>query len=113
LLAWFRGARSRLLSHRPAKSAGGRAALRHPPGTPDGSPLQQHLGENLAAVIHFCAAVFILSLAAISFYFAHQESSQRARRNRRVVTFHRLCGWLILAAVGCVGIGGILHLTIW
>jgi hypothetical protein len=38
------------------------------------SPVQQQFGETRVAAIHFaCAVVFILSLAAICFYFAYRE----------------------------------------
>ena len=45
--------------------------MRHHTGTEWVFPVQQQFGETQVATIHFaCAFVFILSLAAICFYFA-------------------------------------------
>ena len=70
------------------------------------APVQQYLGENVVATIHFTsAAVFILSLAGISFYFACRA---RAKGNELVAGIHRVSGWVILAAVGWIIAGGLL-----
>ena len=69
--------------------------------------MQQQLGETTAATIHFvCATVFILSLAAISFYFACRA---KAKERTRVAWIHQACGIAILVAVAWVAIGGLLH----
>jgi hypothetical protein len=71
------------------------------------SPVQQRLGETPVATIHFvCAAVFILSLAAICFYFAYRE--QRAG-NGGVAWFQGICGFVIVAAVVLVAVGAVTH----
>jgi hypothetical protein len=71
------------------------------------SPVQQQLGETLTATVHFaCAAVFILSLAAICFYFAYRE---RRAGNVGVAKFQQVCGWIILTAVAWVAVGGLMH----
>jgi hypothetical protein len=71
------------------------------------SPVQQQLGETLVATIHFaCAAVFILSLAGICFYFAYRE---RSAGNVGVAWFQRACGLVIVAAVAWVAVGGVMH----
>jgi hypothetical protein len=70
------------------------------------SPVQQLLHETPVATIHFtCAAVFILSLAGISFYFACRA---RRKRNEVAAAIHRICGYVILAAVGWIALGGVL-----
>lgn len=74
------------------------------------SPVQQYFGETLVATIHFaCASVFILSLAAISFYFSLRAG---VKAQPAVARIHRTCGTVILAAVAWVGIGGALHLNL-
>jgi hypothetical protein len=58
------------------------------------TPLQERLGEAQASRIHFtAAAVFILSLAAISFLFGRSEATAWRRRA------HLGCGAAIVAAV--------------
>jgi hypothetical protein len=69
------------------------------------SPVQQWLGETLVATIHFgCAVVFILSLAAICFYFAYRE---RTGGNSGAAWFQRICACVIVAAVLWAVIGGV------
>jgi len=76
------------------------------------SPIEQAFGEALTARIHsVAAAVFILSLAVISFLFAHRE--KKYNQSRRWNWFHNFCGAAILAAVAWVIIGGALHFDIW
>jgi len=71
------------------------------------SPVQQELGETLVATVHFvCATVFILSLAAICFYFAQRE---RRAGNAGVAWFQRACGIAIIAAVAWIAVGGVMH----
>jgi MFS family permease len=74
------------------------------------SPLQQQLGEQLVAGIHFAAAaVFILSLAWLCFVFADPKR-EKSPRMRAIV---RACGWVILAAVAWTVVGGFLKANIW
>jgi Protein of unknown function (DUF998) len=71
------------------------------------SPVQQWLGEELVATIHFvCAVVFILSLAGICFYFAYRE---RTAGNAGAAWFQRACGGVIVAAVMWAIIGGFME----
>src|ERR1700754_2952853 len=61
-------------------------------------PIQQALGEGLAATIHFTfALIFIVSLAFIAFVFAYREKTHR--NNNRMALVQRACGWVIIAAV--------------
>jgi hypothetical protein len=82
------------------------------PAPADCSPVQQRLGESHVAVIHLtCAAVFILSLAAISFLFARRERKYTRDETMAKVQFG--CGMLILVAVAWVALGSALHATVW
>lgn len=95
------------------------------PGLADGAPLcgsepapagcsavQQALGETPTAVVHFvCAAVFILSLAAIAFLFAYRE--KKYENDTRMALVQRICGWAIIVAILWVGLGFLVDLTIW
>lgn len=77
---------------------------------PEGcSPIQQQLGENTVAVIHFaCAAVFILSLAWIcTFIFAYRE--KRYKKNAAMTAVMYLCGGAIVAGIAWAIFG----VTIW
>jgi hypothetical protein len=77
-----------------------------PPGC---TALQQRLGEDLVAGVHFTfAAIFILSLAAICFIFARRE--ERFTQNRRQARFHRICGSVILLGVAWVVVGNLASL---
>jgi len=74
--------------------------------------LQQTLGENATATIHFVsAAIFILSLAAIAFLFAYRE--KKYENDVRMALVQKICGWAIIAALVWVGLGFVLNLTIW
>jgi len=75
------------------------------------SPIEQALGEALTARIHAAAAAaFILSLAVISFLFAHRE--KKYNNDDIGKRFHIFCGVAILAAVAWVAIGGALKIDI-
>jgi hypothetical protein len=84
-----------------------------PTGRDDGSTLaptrlQQVLGEGTVNVIHFvCAAVFVGSLAALSYWFGVRESHRTerrpgsARRSPRFWrTYHWTCTAIMVLAVG-------------
>ncbi|MGC5019337.1 hypothetical protein [Micromonospora sp. DT47] len=76
------------------------------------SPVQQQLGETLTATIHFvCAAVFILSLAAIAFLFAYRERKWNDSTGMWLV--QKICGWVIIAAVLWVAVGEMIDATVW
>ena len=67
------------------------------------TPLQDRLGESVVAGIHFTAAgVFILSLAAISYYFGKREGARPRIAGRRSPrfwqTYHWICAGTIAAA---------------
>jgi hypothetical protein len=79
------------------------------------APIQQLLGEQLVATIHFVGAgVFIVTLALISFSFARERGYKESARMR---IFQYICGAVIIAAaLGVVvseltGIRGIGELT--
>ncbi|NUO57359.1 MAG: hypothetical protein HOV71_00805 [Hamadaea sp.] len=75
------------------------------------APIQQALGENTVAIVHFvCAAVFISCLAAIAFIFAYRE--KKYENDRRMALVQKICGWAIVAAVVWVAVGGLLRLTL-
>lgn len=79
-----------------------------PPGC---TQLQQAFGEKIVATGHFIsAAIFILSLAAICFVFAHRERIHSGKAAR--VRIHWVCGVVILAAVAWVGVGRVLTVEI-
>jgi hypothetical protein len=67
------------------------------------TPLQQRLGEETVSRIHMiCAAVFILSLAAISFLFGRREGRRPDRtpeQRRRGKLLHWTCGFVIIGTV--------------
>jgi hypothetical protein len=101
-VTWFPTSRPQLTDGAPRCGA-----VPEPAGC---SPVQQYLGETPAATIHFvCATVFILSLAAISFYFACRARTKAAPAVARI---HSACGSTILAAVAWIGVGGVLHLDL-
>jgi hypothetical protein len=70
------------------------------------TPLQQRLGERNVSTGHLvCAAIFILSLAVISFLFGRREGLRPDRNPEQQVRGRRLhyaCGWAILGAVAYV-----------
>lgn len=93
------------------------------PNLPDGAPLcgetpepagcsalQQLLGETLVASVHFVfAAIFILSLAAACFYFAHRE---RRSENLALAKLQRACGIVIVLSVLLVIVGALTGLQL-
>ncbi|HEX5595135.1 MAG TPA: hypothetical protein VFX61_03795 [Micromonosporaceae bacterium] len=75
------------------------------------TPLQEALGETPVAFVHFaCAAVFILSLAVISFLFGLREGKRAQQRDGQWVKmsptfwrhFHWACATVIVLAVAFV-----------
>jgi putative copper export protein len=71
------------------------------------TPLQDLLSETTVERIHFiAAAVFIASLAVISYYFAKPPPNQRTRRSfwRR---YHLACAGFIVAALILAAVAGI------
>lgn len=91
--------------------------------TPDGcSPVQQWLGENLVAGIHFTfATIFILSLARIGFLFAKREKDTKEPESKIRILFSKAsririlyaCAWVIVGAVAVAIIGALWKFTIW
>ena len=91
------------------------------------SPVQQWLGENLVATLHFAfAAIFILSLARIGFLFAKREKELEKDAERQSSPIRILssrtaraqilyaCSWVIVGAVGLAIVGAtIWKFTIW
>jgi hypothetical protein len=75
-------------------------------------PIQQRLGEELVAGIHYAfAAVFILCLAAIAFLFAYR--ARQYERNRTMAAFQDVCGWVILAAALGAVVGELSGTRLW
>lgn len=79
---------------------------------PDGcAPVQQRLGEEVTAALHYTfAAIFILSLAAIAFLFAYR--ARQYDRNRVMALVQDVCGWLIIAAVLGAAVGELAGVTV-
>lgn len=76
------------------------------------SAIQQQLGENVVAAIHYTsAAIFIVSLGVLAFYFASRE--RRHTNNTGLANVLKLCGVAIFAAVAWVIVGGLLRATFW
>jgi hypothetical protein len=67
------------------------------------TPLQRELGESLVVRVHYtCAAVFILSLAAISWRFGtreHARPNRTADQQTRWWVYHRACSATVVGAV--------------
>ncbi len=82
------------------------------PTPPSCAPVQTLLGEHATAGIHFfCAAVFILSLSALCFVFAHRMSVHEPTKKTRHI--HTICGVLILVAVAWVAVGGLKNVDVF
>lgn len=76
------------------------------------SAIQQQLGETVVAGIHYTsAAIFIVSLGVLAFYFASRE--RRFTSNIGLANVLQLCGVVIFAAVAWVIVGGLLDATFW
>ena len=79
-----------------------------PPGC---SPIQQQLGEQLVAGIHFtCAAIFILSLAFLCFVFAVREKNYKDSPELAVTL--RVLGFVIIGAVVGTVVANLLNISI-
>jgi hypothetical protein len=71
-----------------------------PPEGTDLTSLQDLLGESVVTTIHYVsAAVFIASLAVISFFFGVREGSRAPREGRRSPTFWRWYHWSWAATI--------------
>lgn len=82
---------------------------RPPFSTTPPTPLQQRWGEHPVAAAHFaCAAVFILSLAALCFVFAARDR----RWGGGHPALHRACGVVILVAVAWAVAGFVVDLDL-
>jgi hypothetical protein len=72
------------------------------------TPLQERLGESAVATIHYAsAAVFISSLAVISYFFGKREGARAPRPGQRRPprfwrTFHWACAGVIAAALAFI-----------
>lgn len=78
----------------------------------DCSPIQQQLGEQMTATVHFaCAAVFILSLARIAALFAYRDKG--SNREDGMALVQKICMWVIIAAVVGVVVGELLDVVVW
>jgi Protein of unknown function (DUF998) len=115
-LSTIAGSAALLVALFPTKRSG--LAPTEPFCGPDSDPVpegctrvQQLLGETTVASFHFlCAGLFILALALICLLvFAKSEETKGHQRAR----FHRLCGWMIVAAVLWVVLGGVWGLEIF
>ena len=64
------------------------------------TPLQDRLGETAVKTVHYIsAAVFIGSLAVISFFFGVREGQRPTREGKRSPTFWRTYHWLCAGAI--------------
>lgn len=78
-----------------------------PTGLPEkvlATPLQERLGETLVGTVHYAAAaIFLGSLAWISFLFGMREGKRGPREGKRTPTFwqrfHWTCAGVIVAAL--------------
>jgi hypothetical protein len=65
-----------------------------PPSIPP-SPLQERLGDTTCATIHFVgAAVFLVALCVLSFFFGVREGKRKPRPGKRPPTFWRIYHWV-------------------
>lgn len=82
-----------------------------PNGTPL-TPLQDLLGEGVVSAVHYvAAAVFILALAAMSYFFGRREGAREPRPGHRSPVFwrwyHWTCAGVILLAVAFMAIASL------
>jgi hypothetical protein len=79
------------------------------------TPLQDLLGEPVVEWIHFiAAAVFISSLAVISFFFGVREGARETRPGRRSPQFWRRYHWFCAGTIGAALLWiGITELVGW
>jgi hypothetical protein len=71
-----------------------------PPDVTELTPLQDLVGESVVEVVHFgAAAVFIVSLAAISFTFGVREGTRPPRDGARSPAFWRRYHWACAGAI--------------
>jgi hypothetical protein len=72
-----------------------------PKGVTELTPLQERLGESFVETIHFvAAAIFIGSLAVLSYFFGKREGARPPRvGQRRSPRFWRLYHWACAAAI--------------
>lgn len=96
------------------------------PDLPGCSAMQDRFGETTVATVHFTgAAVFIVSLALISFYWARREQAHALRdqagplttlayvsrdmrrrlRHAPLALLQLCCGWTIVGAIALVAVG--------
>ena len=72
------------------------------------TPLQDLLGETTVERIHFtAAAVFIASLAVISYYFARPPPKKGSRSRSFWRRYHLVCAGIIVAALILAAVAGI------
>jgi hypothetical protein len=65
------------------------------------------------ATVHFIfAAIFVLGIAGICFYFAHRETLP-PQPNARMHTVQTILGYIILGALAWGIVGGLLDITLW
>lgn len=71
-----------------------------PPDVTELTPLQDLFGEPSVEVVHYvAAAIFIGSLAPISFFFGVREGGREPREGKRPPTFWRYYHWACTAAI--------------
>jgi hypothetical protein len=76
------------------------------------TPLQDRLGEGVVEAIHFsAAAIFIVSLAVICFFFGVREGARPAREAKRSPTFWRAYHWVCAGAIGLALLWIVLNLA--
>ncbi|MDP9492255.1 MAG: hypothetical protein M3P42_08685 [Actinomycetota bacterium] len=78
----------------------------NPPSNADLTPLQERLGENLVATIHYIsAATFIGSLGVISFFFGVREGKRRQRTSKLSPKFWRRYHWFCAGTIAAAIVG--------
>jgi hypothetical protein len=70
-------------------------------GVTDTTPLQDLLGERLVEVVHFtAAAIFIVSLGVITYYFGVREGNRDPQPGKRSPQFWQRYHWACAATIG-------------